>query len=418
MSLLALPVEILHRVLDDLDIFSILISFRRVCRRFNAITNTYNRYELDLSSISESNIKFIARLIQPENIISLILSYEWHTKNTIDVFFKYFNEIQRFCQLRSLTLNKINDSNFDQILNIFAMCPLSSLSIHTRDRISREMGVRLSSAITRFKLCRLNLKNFYHIIKDISWPQDCTICHITLENCTHRRYQIILDSLPHLKTFVMKNYIIKNRHKTLLKSDLQLISLTISDCHLSIEDIELVISQTPLLKYLTLGSHRTVFDTAFNGSSWEQFIQTNLSSLVKFQFFFFYTMSNDDTLTDIDSLLNSFRTPFWLNNKRCVVTCDYNMEKKIINLYSTPICWTKTSDIPTSLLKFRSPAVTIRWKMSSMIINCSPTVIWTDGIFYIAQTEVLHLFNYISFSSAFFNIDVHRNQTSIDSYRP
>jgi hypothetical protein len=61
----------------------------------------------------------------------------------------------------------------------------------------------------------------------------------------------------------------------------QLVSLSINDCHLSINDIQFVISQTPSLMYLKLISNRKEFDLAFNGSFWEQFIQTNFSSMVK-----------------------------------------------------------------------------------------------------------------------------------------
>lgn len=70
MSLDTLPVEILNRILDHLNILSILLSFRSVCKRFNEISNSYNRYKLDVSS---TDIKRIVRLIQPNRIASIIL---------------------------------------------------------------------------------------------------------------------------------------------------------------------------------------------------------------------------------------------------------------------------------------------------------------------------------------------------------
>ena len=50
--LLTLPVEILHRILDQLDIQDILFLFRHVCKKFSSISNIYNRLTLELSNHS------------------------------------------------------------------------------------------------------------------------------------------------------------------------------------------------------------------------------------------------------------------------------------------------------------------------------------------------------------------------------
>ncbi|CAF4316746.1 unnamed protein product, partial [Rotaria sp. Silwood2] len=43
--LLELPVEIVYRILDNLDKFTIFYSVRGVCTRLNMITGTYHRYQ-------------------------------------------------------------------------------------------------------------------------------------------------------------------------------------------------------------------------------------------------------------------------------------------------------------------------------------------------------------------------------------
>ncbi|CAF3781444.1 unnamed protein product [Rotaria sp. Silwood1] len=45
MSILVLPVELVYRVLDNLDGFELLCSVRNVCTRLNMITDTYHRYQ-------------------------------------------------------------------------------------------------------------------------------------------------------------------------------------------------------------------------------------------------------------------------------------------------------------------------------------------------------------------------------------
>jgi len=45
-SLLTLPVELVYRILDNLDQLTILLSVRDVCIRLNTITDTYHRYKV------------------------------------------------------------------------------------------------------------------------------------------------------------------------------------------------------------------------------------------------------------------------------------------------------------------------------------------------------------------------------------
>jgi len=64
LSLATLPVELIYRILDNLDELTILLSVRDVCTRLNAITDTYYRYQVTspLSSI-EIFISFGTSLI-------------------------------------------------------------------------------------------------------------------------------------------------------------------------------------------------------------------------------------------------------------------------------------------------------------------------------------------------------------------
>lgn len=45
-----LPIELLYRVMDRLDKFTILFSMRNVCMRLNAVIDTYNRYQVSFTS--------------------------------------------------------------------------------------------------------------------------------------------------------------------------------------------------------------------------------------------------------------------------------------------------------------------------------------------------------------------------------
>ena len=213
---------------------------------------------------------------------------------------------------------------------------------------------------------------------NILWKHLSTIQDITLEKCTLSQYQTILNSLPDLKKFTMRDCLINDRNNVVLTTYPQLISLSINDCHLSIDDILLVISLTPSLVDLRLFSHREIVDSTLNGSFWKEFFQTNFSSLEKFQFFFSYTMRDDDKMIDIDSLIHSFQTPFFSSNK---IRCDYYIQRRMINIYTIPI-----NNLSQSIGISSKPSIAIRLTISPTGLNS--TLNWMDGVFDVTSTEV------------------------------
>ncbi len=46
LSLHTLPVELVYRILDNLNVLTIVCSMRNVCARINAITDSYHRYKV------------------------------------------------------------------------------------------------------------------------------------------------------------------------------------------------------------------------------------------------------------------------------------------------------------------------------------------------------------------------------------
>ncbi len=118
----------------------------------------------------------------------------------------------------------------------------------------------------------------------------------------------------------------------------QLVSLTIGDCQLPLRDLEFLLSLTPSLICLKLVSSRSVFDSIFDGSYWEHFIQNKLLLLKKFEFFFTCNVNESNGITHFDSLILPFQTSFWLNNKHWLVTCDCTPRELKTRLYTTPVC--------------------------------------------------------------------------------
>ena len=102
-SLRALPVKLVHRIFDNLNVQTVLRSVRCVYKRLYAVANTYNRFELNCTSRSQSDIERICRVIQPDRFTSLILSKgDTKASSKINLFFSTF-DIRLFTRIRSLT---------------------------------------------------------------------------------------------------------------------------------------------------------------------------------------------------------------------------------------------------------------------------------------------------------------------------
>jgi hypothetical protein len=152
---------------------------------------------------------------------------------------------------------------------------------------------------------------------------------------------VILCRCVHLRRLVIENSEFKGIYQTVLPSFVrssypQLTSLTLNGCLLSTDKVYLLLSLTPSLVSLEIISQRSELDSIFDGHLWQQFIQTKLLLLRKFKFFFAYN-TNTVGHNSFASIITSFRTPFWLNDKHWFVTCEYVVTSSNIILYTIPV---------------------------------------------------------------------------------
>jgi hypothetical protein len=75
----------------------------------------------------------------------------------------------------------------------------------------------------------------------------------------------------------------------------------------------------------------------FDGSFWEHFIRIRLPQLKKFEFFFVYPVRKNAPVHSVKSIIATFQTAFWINDKNWFATCDYIVKSSQITLYTIPI---------------------------------------------------------------------------------
>ena len=333
-SINILPVEIVHRIFDNIDAETILFSIRLVSKYFRSIVNSYNRYKFNFQLISKSKFYLICQLIHPKNIISLNILNNQQNPNYISLFISLIH-LKQFNHLHTIYLFGINEFELNIILKRININLLKSFSLNIQkydDRRKKTTIQFLSAILLQLTLRYIELNIKIDRIIDIQWPSNCQIKYLVINetmqfNDIHR----ILLNCPQLHTLILKQSLVNIISKC---SFPQLTSLTIENLHLTINELELLLSLTPSLIYLKLIGEVN----EFNGKRWEQFIQINLPHLDKFEFFIYISRYINQTYENLQLIIESFQNLFWIEYKKWFVACEFNKRTYVVQLYSLPIC--------------------------------------------------------------------------------
>ena len=318
-SLVTLPAELLCRICDFLDTETLLCSVRYVSVKLYMITNTYNRYKIFCHSIS--NV-IISQLIQPENVILLDFGTRNNAINWTELFLPMFKTF-KFTRLQSLSVHQINNISLGIILHHVAMnCMLTSFALYSdipKDR--DDIFQFLSQIIAQSTLYTVTLYFNLSEKNKFSWPIQSTVQKLSMDTCTIQQLCSILDNSLCLHSLTMNNcHMTEIYEAILLNSYQQVTSLTLNDLRLTMDKLEVLLSLLPSITYLDLTSSGKPYEFVRRLSQWEGFIQSKLPKLYQLEFFIFCYCSNWE---NFESLIDAFRTPFWLEDKRWFVTCQF-----------------------------------------------------------------------------------------------
>ncbi|CAF3471953.1 unnamed protein product [Rotaria socialis] len=177
------------------------------------------------------------------------------------------------------------------------------------------------------------------------------------------------------------------------KLDVGLISLTICECTLPRDSIELLLCETPLLRHFKLVCHRTTFDSIFDGLDWELFIRNNLPALEKFEFFFSYRCKRPDPFHGLSSGIASFQSRFWLEEKHWFVVAANPIKLPEFWLYTRPL---SNIDYATSQARYELASINDGYRLIARPIDA------------ISHTD-LNVIDCIKFTQALIKLDLGQN---------
>ncbi|CAF1338599.1 unnamed protein product [Adineta steineri] len=329
--LLTLPVEIVHRILDCLNIQDIIFSFRYVCKKFYSITNIYNRLKVELSNhSSDTRIHRLYRIISPENVRTLILrnSYYNNELNDIDYFFS-FNDIHRFTGLRFVRLDSLTEKDFCTVIHhLTTLSTFKSLSIFDRRILKNDTIMLLSNVIALQSIRELDFDISTRVLNEISWPNHGMYRKMNLKLCSYKQWCHILHHSPNLRIASITKLEMNNIAKDVACNTYkQLTSLTLNCIQCPIDQVEMLLASYPSLISINLTLNIiSSFANLQRFSQWEYFIGEKLPRLKTVRFRISTRISRSQDFANIKSIIAAFRTPFWLQYK-----CWYMHFKYVIN---------------------------------------------------------------------------------------
>lgn len=172
----------------------------------------------------------------------------------------------------------------------------------------------------------------------------CTLQYLRMAFATEKQVCEILLRAFDLETLVLgtrKEYLFHSSNDAAEISFVphqRLTSLTISGRSESIDTSLSFLSLTPCLRHLKVIN---IDVDLLDGPRWEEFIKSKLPTLKKFEFYTSCSSYQSEKETDestLHRLISPFCMPFWTKEKRWSVRCNRFLTRKIVEIYTTPIC--------------------------------------------------------------------------------
>jgi hypothetical protein len=341
MQLEILPNELLIYLFEFFDSIHLLRAFFGLNSRFNDLVYTHLRtHQVNFQSISKGDFDIICHQHLPL-LINHIITLRFSNEETPDIFDLLLSRgfvLDRFIRLQSLSLHYIQ--SLDTLIKITHQCRnLPSLThfniINCHFEMKPKHNVDLFNniwSIPKLTHCNLNgLTSFSQLSVISSSIEVLFIENISYDlNCLSR----MLKCTPYLRSLSTKIYS-HSSNDNLTFVIPSIISLKIF-FQGSIDSMKSIFLNMPNLIHLTVET----FDMDLNGHVWEQIISDYFPQIKEFNLKMKLECSgNDNDLEkNVDQLLLTFQTNFWLIERQWYVRCDWESSEisTFVTLYTLP----------------------------------------------------------------------------------
>ncbi len=330
MRLELLANEILLDLFEYLNTSDLFHAFYNLNYRFKQLLRTHIRfYSLDFRSISKDCFDAICEQYLPstiDQITSFCLSDDDETPGQPEHFLSHYFTLNQFQQLQSLSLYAINSCNMlnEIILQCRDLQYLTHLNIIDSNYKEEEEADSLINNI--WSLSKLTHCYLSHISTFGSWFNSISINSISMQyftvNSSYLSFNTLFSIFEHTPDLRYLSIIENSYKQAYVLSPVMASSLITFEYAFRENKQRLIIlfQNMPNLSNLKL----EVFKINWNGYDWENLLTNHLPNIKLFQFKMNFKFLRDIKIEhQINELLDSFRTPFWLDKHRWFVRCHW-----------------------------------------------------------------------------------------------
>jgi len=345
MNLESLANEMLLELFEFFDTVDLLHAFHGLNSRFDTLLFVHFRhFHLDFRSVSKNDFDLVCRQYLPsidDRIVSLCLSDDDDTPQQTDLFLSQSLHFLQFIHLRSVSLYHVRSNLiFCMLIDEWHhLSHLTHLNIIECNVDWKGHSPRLIDEIwklSRLTHCRIRTSDDYY--KTLSVP---IMISSSITFLSFNGFKVYLQDLasliehtPHLRNLHVtfsKEYQSKDLQSPF--PSLKVLKITHTG---SKQRLMNFLQNTPNLSQLAVKTQGQL-----DGDSWEQIITNHLPRLKVFRLKMEFTI-HGNTEQQLNELLNSFRSHFWLNERRWFVRCHWYPEKASKHtLYTLPYAFSE-----------------------------------------------------------------------------
>lgn len=339
----ALPNEILLQLFEFVDVASLLRSFFGLNNRFTALLASHLSYQqLNLRRISKDHFDWICAEPLPcliDSVRSLYLSNQ-ETPHLCRLLFARGFTLDRFVHLQSLTLHHIHPLR--TLVEITAQCRslvhlthLDAVECNFEEKLAQRSVLNLFNnvcsipALVDFRFNGIHLQQVsLPLLTAVSWTlHDLAIQNISCDFSTLSH--LLSTSTPCLQrlTASVYSHSVEDRLLHVVPSLVSL-TLTFDGC---VDSLKNVFAFVPNLTNLSVQTLSICID----GHEWQQLFDRHLLHLRTFHLKMKLQLPGSDYEVEqrVDELLDSFRTPYWIEQRRWCVQCDWESSEIVTHAY-------------------------------------------------------------------------------------
>ncbi|UJR24233.1 hypothetical protein I4U23_027200 [Adineta vaga] len=322
----SLSTEILYEVFDNLSVYEVFCAFTGLTRQFNIALAQYP-VRLDMRFVSRYALDYLCCTVRPEQILSLTLSDSVRSCGQMEIFLKSV-QIEQMKNLRSLTLLEGEHAILSSILT---RLPCAN---QLKSMVILDGQIKYGTQILAFFGLPSTFDYTHPLLNFINTPLH-HLCHLAINVGANDSIQQMFSLVPRLQSlFIDIGYTMPELNQ--LPTNLSKLTLVNSNGKLSFNNLTQHLACLTQLKYLNL-ELMNVSQKVTDGNRWENFLMKYLPNLVNFQFKFQIHTSSDS----IDDIIESFRSAFWLEDKRWFVVLNkavpYSFHESVNILSTIPL---------------------------------------------------------------------------------